>query len=97
MLTCAGTVLPSFGFPTDEEQWLTRLVDQLGRISLWVRRESLAQGVVELHCGMSSAPAWAGAFSRQIPEETRLFARGNVLGFSRDRRTVRIVMHLTPT
>lgn len=95
MLTCAGAVLPSFGLPSDEEpQWVNGLVDQLSQLSLWVRRESAPQGDVVLHCGMSSAAAWASAFRGQTPEETRLFARGNVLGFSRDRHTVRIVMHL---
>ena len=95
MLTCAGAVLPSFGLPQDEEPaWLNGLVDQLGQISRWVRRESAPHGEVELHCGIHSAAAWARAFRRQTPEETKLFAQGNVLRFSRDRRTVRIVMHL---
>ena len=94
LLTCAGAALPASAVAApDDPGWLGEFSKQLGELSTWVRREPGANGVVELHCGMRDAAAWARSFSRLAAKDTMVHASGNVLTLSRGGRSLRVVMH----
>ena len=94
-VSIAGAALPALAIDAlDDPAWLTRLLEQLGQQSLWVRREHGAAGM-ELHCGIRDVAAWAETFSKEAAQGLKVRAAGNVLTLAVAGEAVRVVMHLT--
>ena len=92
LFACAGATLPASAFAKEEPTWLTRLSARLDQLSVRMHRQGGAGGEIEFHCEIRDAATWAGSFSKLAVPGTRVRAGGNVLAFSRDGHSVRVIM-----
>lgn len=92
LFSCAGATMPFSALAAEEPAWLTDLSNQLEQLSVHVRRQTGTGGMVEFHCAMRDAATWATSFSKLAVEKTKVRAGGSALTFSREGRSVRVVM-----